>query len=239
MLIVMQTMKNKVVFCSALLAGVAACGLSARAQNLIQNGGFETGDFTGWTVATESGSSGSWYVSSGYTAPIAFPGWPTAGPASGTYYAVYDQNAPTAAVLLQSFTVPAGVSQVTVSFDMFVNDWHAAGPIGTGLDFYNYPNQHAQVDILSGAAGPWDSPLDELVPPIATPNGPYPYTPYSFNVAVTGGQTYQLRFGAVDDLWWMTVGVDDVSVTPVPDTASTLGCLGAACIGLMVLRRRG
>jgi len=44
---------------------------NAQAQELVENGGFETGDFTGWTVIDEPGGvpTYTWYVYSGTTAP--------------------------------------------------------------------------------------------------------------------------------------------------------------------------
>ncbi len=47
---------------------------NAEAQvELVENGSFETGDFTGWTVVQEAGSAGDWFVYSGNTSPFGGP----------------------------------------------------------------------------------------------------------------------------------------------------------------------
>jgi hypothetical protein len=111
---------------------------TARAVQLITNGGFETGDFTGWNVSIQPGSGslpGSFFIddADGFT-PVS--GQPTVGPASGSFYAVTDQDNPGAYALKQTFTVPGAASSVILSYDMFVNDWSGAGPIvnPSGLD---------------------------------------------------------------------------------------------------------
>jgi len=44
---------------------------NAEAQpELFVNGSFETGDFTGWDVALEPGSSGDWFIYSGNLSPL-------------------------------------------------------------------------------------------------------------------------------------------------------------------------
>ena len=60
----------------------------ALTTELITNGGFETGDFTGWTTAAQAGSNGSISVVSGTSGPNI--GLPTAGPAAGSFYSITD-----------------------------------------------------------------------------------------------------------------------------------------------------
>jgi hypothetical protein len=59
-------MKNQI---KLMLAAVALVGFQAQAQNLVQNPGFETGDFTDWTLTGNTGftsvASGNQYVHSG------------------------------------------------------------------------------------------------------------------------------------------------------------------------------
>src|SRR5450432_845946 len=58
------------------LASVSAaiCSLclafTANAAQLISNGGFESGDFTGWTTASSVGSGGGWFVATGPLTPL-------------------------------------------------------------------------------------------------------------------------------------------------------------------------
>src|SRR5580704_6018609 len=104
---------------------VLSFALTARANEVLTNGGFETGDFTGWTVSSSIGSGGSFFVCpnpgppgtgcSSNTTPLS--GNPTVGPASGNFYAVSDQVGPGINVITQSFTAVANTDYV-LSFDM-------------------------------------------------------------------------------------------------------------------------
>lgn len=200
---------------------------SAFAVPLIFNGGFEAG-FAFWTIVDQAGGSGSWFIddADGFT-PLS--GMPTVGPASGLAYAVTDQTGPGAHVLLQGFTIAPGTTSALLTFKMFANDWDA-GPIvdPSGLDYTSggtfAPNQHARVDILTGAAAPFDTGPGVLlnfyvgVDPGADPN---PYTAYAFDLITLGlgPGAYQLRFGEVDNQFFFNLGVDDVGIEAVVGVA--------------------
>ena len=230
-----------------LAAALALAGTATAAPvQLLTNGDFETGDFTGWTVTDLAGGSGTWLIDDvdGVT-PIS--GNATVGPAGGAWYAVTDQGGPGTHSLAQTFLVPFGATSVILSFNMFINDQSGVGPLDLGLDHNLAPNQHMRVDIMDVLAGAFStSPVDiiaNLVPPSvdAGPN-PHGYTPYSFDVTgfVTGGVAYTLRFGEVDNQFFFNSGVDDVSVladvAEVPEPVS-LGLLGLGIAGLAALRR--
>src|SRR5579872_5313015 len=73
-------------------------GPRAHAGELLANGGFESnggagsGLFTGWTVATQAGSNGSWYAQTGTSSPL--NGLPVAAPLEGTFAAMTDDSGP-------------------------------------------------------------------------------------------------------------------------------------------------
>jgi hypothetical protein len=249
---------GKSLFAAATVA--AALGLSVPASavtELISNGGFETGDFTGWTVFDQPGSAGSFFIddADGST-PFALP---TVGPASGSFYAVSDQIFFTATALIQSFTVAGPASSVILSFDMFVNSFAGSIVDPAGLDILLdpgsitpiAPNQHARVDILSAAAGPLDTGAGVLgnfylgVDPLGS--NPNPYTSYSFDITslVGAGGTFRLRFAEVNNSNNLNQGVDNVSilanqgqggVVPEPVTGM-LGLMGLASLGMAARRR--
>jgi hypothetical protein len=182
---------------------------------LITNPGFESGNLTGWT--TTNRGSGALYAASGTASPVS--DFPTAGPHSGTYYALTDQTDPAANALIQKFTVPAAASRVTLSFSLFVND-QDSGPYvdSSGLNQTTLnPNQHARVDILTSQATPMDTGSGILrtfyvgVDPHANPN---PYRDYSFDITdlIGSGGTFQLRFAQVDNQYYQQMGVDDVNI---------------------------
>ncbi len=213
-------------------ASVAAAGLI--------NGGFETGDLTGWTVVNQAGGSGSFYIVSGITAPLSGSG--TVGPAGGVFYAVSDQTGPGTHALIQPFALAPGL-QVILTFDMFANDWDAGPTVNpAGLDYTAIPNQHGRVDLLTGTAGPFDTGSGVIrnfyltVDPGADPNA---YTHYVFDITddVAAGGLFQIRFAEVDNQLFFNMGVDNVSIDAVPEPAGVLLCgLGLAC--LMAYRRR-
>ncbi len=92
----------------ALLALVAA---QAGATNLIVNGSFQTGDFTGWTLGTTSNG----------TAGAGFPvvaAWPLGGMNAweGEVGEVNFDGTQQGATLTQSFTAAAGSSAISIDW---------------------------------------------------------------------------------------------------------------------------
>ena len=223
---------------------LASFGRAATIQ-LITNGGFETGDFTGWSANTEAGSDGTLSVSSSTIAPNSDSS--TAGPASGTYYALTDQTGPGAYALTQSFTVTPGATSVMVSFDLFANDY--AGAVDTGpLDYTGGSIEFATADLLTGTANPFSTAPGDILENFYQgadnlDNNPNPYTAYSFDITslVSGGGTFQIRFGEADNLDFFDLGVDNVSVTEqiqgTPEPATFL-LIGPTLFGLAAFRLR-
>src|SRR5215471_8189063 len=229
-----------------ILALVSLVGLSttqsAKAAQLITNGNFETGNFAGWTEFDQAGGSGSFFISNpGANTPL--NGFSTAAnPSGGHFYAVTDQFGPGCHVLLQSFTIPNGASNVVLSFQMFVNNYFGAPPIvnPAGLDYTAFPNEHGRVDILTSSATPFDTGAGVVenlyLGSDAGPN-PHGYITYAFNLSNLAPGTYQLRFAEVDNQFFFNQGVDNVSIT-APDSGSTVVLLGAAMIAVGLLHRR-
>lgn len=219
-----------------LLAGTAS------AAPLLINGGFETGDLSGWTAASQAGGNfGGFFVdgAAGYT-PLTYQA--SAGPASGAFYAVSDRIGESAAVLYQAFTLSTA-SRLHLSFRLFVNDHGGAAVVNpAGLDFSAGPNQHARVDILAGDADPFDTGAGVLANLyLGTDAGAGLYVDHDFDLApVFAAGTYLLRFGDVANLAFLNTGVDDVALTataagqlPEPHGLALAGlALGAlACAG--------
>jgi hypothetical protein len=219
---------------------------SAKANQLIANGGFETGTFADWTVVDQAGGSGSFFISNpGAATPVS--GFSTAAnPSGGSFYAVSDQTGPGCHVLLQSFTIAAAASHVQLTFQMFVNNQLGAPIVNpAGLDYTASPNEHARVDILSSSATAFDTGagvVENLYLGSDPGPNPNPYTSYSFNLSNLAAGTYQLRFAEVDNQFFFNQGVDNVSITEsgqsVPDSGSTVVLLGVAMIVVGLLHRR-
>lgn len=242
------------------LTALTLTAFSARpagAQELIQNGGFETGTLANWTTQDQAGSNGTFQAESGTTLATSDPLGirPTVGPASGTYYAVTDEGGSGSHALLQAFTVTGSVSSVRLTFDMFVDNYAGGAATPATLDDTTpYPNQQARVDLLSGNAGAFDlgtgvlanfyDGADLAADPLR--DNPHPYTHYSFDLTpyVVSGGTYQLRFAAVNNQDTLYQGVDNVSIheTPaaVPEASTTVsfGLLLALGLGGVVIAAR-
>ena len=247
---------QKIAAAALLLAlGTALAAPAASAQELIKNGGFEAGSLSSWQPVDQGGSAGGFFARSSGTQFNPFR--PTVGPASGSFYAVSDQNGTFngSHALLQTFTVTAPASSVIFSFDMFVDNYSHSGPATPNtLDYTVVPNQQARVDILSAGAGAFTTGAGDLMnfykgsDPVSDPNidNPHPYTHYSFDITslVGAGGTFQLRFAEANNLDNLYQGIDNVSIreTPaVPEASTTVSlslllALGAG--GLTVAARR-
>jgi len=185
---------------------------------LITNGGFETGDLTGWTVALLPGAAGSISVIDATVAPLSGAG--IAGPSEGTWFALADQDENFAGVIFQYFTVPAQDDKITLTFDMFVLDLSGKGPLDEGFIGYSgidVDNQHVRVDVLSAVAGTFDvggGVIRDLYLNVDGSIPVLPYISYSFDLSpdLVAGETYVIRFAESSTEGYMNMGIDNVSV---------------------------
>jgi hypothetical protein len=97
------------------LVGFSSLGSAAQAASVI-NGGFETGDFTGWEVVRQNNSNGDFFITGGESSPRSHHQIPT--PSEGSNYAVTDQSGPGSYVLFQDIVLEANSSH-QLSFDWF------------------------------------------------------------------------------------------------------------------------
>jgi len=247
--------------CVAFTLCTGLVAVSSRADQLITNGGFETGSFTGWLLANQSNPSDisggdHFYISTPGSLTPAIDGFQfdtAANPAGGSFYAVTASDNPGAHALLQDFTVPTAATDLNLSFQMFVNDQSGIGSVvdPSGLDYTTGgtfdANQHARVDILRAGADDLSTAAGDVVSSfylgVDNPGGavPNPYLHYSFDLSgvLTPGQSYRLRFAEADNLSSLNQGVDNVSLTAVTPEPGVLALLwGTAITGGICLRRR-
>lgn len=138
-----QDSKNR--FLSTTLEVVIGIGFACSSTqaappvDLITNGGFETGDFTGWTVVP--GVFGASYkINDGTYDPFS-PGGPLP-PINGGFDAIGDQFGPSETLLQQTISVPSGVFSASLTWNDRIRNF-----AGLYLD----PGQEFRVLILDSS----------------------------------------------------------------------------------------
>lgn len=168
---------------------------------LVTNGGFETGDFTGWTVVN-SGTRSLWAINNGTFDPEG-PGTPLA-PISGTFDAVAAQGGPSTQILSEPITVPANVTAATLSWSDRIRNY---------ANTFSDPNQEWRV-LLRGATGNVIQEIYSTKPGDAPQQlGP---NHRSFDLTAVlkslSGQTIHLSFEVQDNLFYFNTTLDNVSL---------------------------
>jgi hypothetical protein len=149
-------------------------------QPLVQNGGFETGDWTGWTLSSDGYS----LVDSSSISRIS--------PHSGTYLAALGAEG-SPGMLSQTL-------QTVASRSYLLSLWLNSPTVRGG----NTPNEFS-------VSWNGNTLFDQVnIPPISG------WTNLQFIVTAAGSSTV-LQFGERDDPWYL--GLDDVSLTPIPAAA--------------------
>ncbi|MBD2580475.1 PEP-CTERM sorting domain-containing protein [Oscillatoria sp. FACHB-1406] len=219
-------------------AALMALGATVKAANAasIVNGGFETGNFSGWTVVNQAFSSGNFFNTAGGSAPLS--GIPISGASEGTRYAVTDQGGGGSHVLFQDIFLEAG-SQYQLSFDWFAQTSIPLFNPET-MNAFGVVNQQFRVDIVSAGFSDWfdnSSSAGVLANILAPTVSPDRWTSTTFDLSAWAGQTVRLAFREVDNQNFFQAGVDNVKIssTPnqaVPEPASTLGLLALGAMGV-------
>ncbi|HOO52438.1 MAG TPA: IPTL-CTERM sorting domain-containing protein [Alphaproteobacteria bacterium] len=221
---------------------------------LVTNGGFETGDFTGWTVWNEPGSGGDFYVYSGTTSPSSASIVPA--PPEGTYAALTDQSYDPSNpgpldgthIIFQDVLLPEAA---LINFSAIVYAENR-GPlyINHGLYRGSVASQFMRVDIMKPSASLQSQELEDiLINLFITEEGDplsYPYENLSANLTPYAGQEIRIRIAQCNNQGSFQGGVDAVSIetsssASIP-TLSEWGMIIFALLtvvtALVVLRRR-
>ncbi len=191
-------------------------GVSSAAT--VVNGGFETGNFSGWTVVNQPDSfpDGSWYVYSGTTTPVSFSS--IAAPPGGTFAATSDQTGAGSHVLYQDIALEAGSSHV-LSFDLYYNNQNGAFFTPATLDFNEFPNQQYRVDVLRAGADPFSVASGDVLAAVSRTDvgdaATLAPTRVTFDLSAFAGTTVRLRFAEVDNLFFFNASVDNVAIESV------------------------
>jgi hypothetical protein len=215
----------------------------SHAQELITNGGFESG-LAGWTTADSIGSDGTFQIQSG-TASNA-NGLPVAAPVEGTRAAMTDSGGPGSHALFQSFNVPLTAPQATLRFSLYIGNRATAFSTPSTLDWTTPTlNQQARVDIMTTGADPFSTNAADILQNVfqTTVGSPLVtgYNEITIDItallAAHAGETLRLRFAEADNVNIFNFGVDGVSLLVVPSPAS-LALLGLGGLAVNARRRR-
>jgi|SaaInl59LU_5_DNA_1037362.scaffolds.fasta_scaffold27376_1 hypothetical protein len=193
----------------------------------IQNGDFETGDFTGWTNVNTG--SGLWNINDG-----SFPingGFVSLSPISGSFDAVTTQTGPGFHNLYQEVTLSA--------FDSAIFSWDDRIRTNSQL---SDPNQEWRV-LVQNVNGSLISELFSTNPGDAgIQTGPNSRS-YDLTALLTPliGQTVRFSFEQQDNAGFFSASLDNVSFTTevIQASAPLTGTIfGLGLMGLMLTRKR-
>ena len=180
------------------ISGLAGDGASAgmrAGSNLIVNGGFETGSFSGWTL--QNSGLGSFVINNGSYDP-ASPGGPMS-PYSGANSALSDQTGPGTNAIYQDIAIPAGRTAVTLSWVDRIRN-HAG--------WFADPNQEYRVEIRDTS--------DMVLATVFSTNPGDPvmsdWIARSADLSAFAGQTVRVAFVVQDDIFYLNVDIDEVAV---------------------------
>jgi hypothetical protein len=208
----------------AVIASLVLLVPGAAGAATVVNGGFESGDLTGWSQSNNpSEDAGRWFAYTGTESPLN-PGTVQAPP-EGSFAAISDQLGPGVHVLYQDIVVePANTQQLTML--LYYNSVPLETPEPDTLSI-GVSNQQYRVDLVRPSA-PIESvdPADVLAPIFGTKTGdPEDQAPFrrTIDLALFGGQTVRLRFAEAHNNGPMRAGVDSVAILgdpPLPPSSS-------------------
>ncbi len=220
--------------CSISLSVVAAVQ-PASAQ--IVNGGFETGNFTGWattgnaSIQTSAFGSGptegtfeALLSTGGFTVPD-FSLEAFLGLAPGSLDNLGNGDATSGSAIKQTFLAEAG--------DILTFDWNFLTDEGTPSFFNDF--SFVSLSVLSELGDTTSIFMNSLTPF----NQETGFQTFSFTIPTTG--TYTLGLGATDVADTIVDSgllVDNVKLTSVPEPTSTLGVLAFGAFGASSLLKR-
>jgi len=237
-------MLRRVAAAASLILGAST---ATYATPLITNGGFESG-FTGWTTADQTGGDGTFFIQTGTLSPLSAD--PVPAPPEGVQAAMTDAFGPGAHVLYQDFV--ASAVKATLGFDVFIGNRADQFATPASLDFAltsqvgaETLNQQARVDILLAGADLFSVAAGDVLLTLYASQVGDPLvegyrtitTDISALLVAHAGETLRLRFAETDNLAPLQMGIDNVSLSVVPEPSSLV--LWMAALAALLAARSG
>jgi hypothetical protein len=204
-----------------LAAAVTMTAVSGAKANYLVNGGFETGNFSGWSTQSFGGTNPVviQYGQAGQY-PIGAFGEAVPAPVGGGTYGAYFSTDTGADIIFQKLTLPAG--QYQFSFDIYAPSNGLANPFDA-----SYVAGVSHGSELFGTAKDLAAGWNDLSVDF-TSNGKSQFAFFAFH----GDGMGNIPFAA-------DVVVDNFSVTAIPEPSTwAMMLLGFAGLGYMAFRRR-
>lgn len=207
---------QRVVHVGACCAALLLTAPVARAA--VINGGFETGDFTGWTQVVNGGAQSVVTTHDGVN-------FTTYAPIEGTYFAVLTAGDADQLVRLEQ--------QLAMAAGDVLSGW----AFFSSSEFGDVANDFATVDVLDAAGALVAQPY--RVEAVTVGLSDEPWTFWSFTAPAA--QTYTLRLAvanAFDDFFSSQAGFDDIRLEQATVPEPALLALWSAGVMAAALRRR-
>ncbi len=238
---------------ATLAAGVLSLSPVAGAQQLLDNGSFETGDTTGWTVqVTENGAAVVYDEDDPLVTGIPPAIAPSIDPPPDGEFAFYfAQTGPARSVIYQDVTIPDNAVSADLTGLVFIEN--AADDFITpdNLDFpsVDNPNQQMRIDIMDPSAPLFGVGEGVLLNVYRTQIGDPSRSPYfgiSGNLAPFAGQTVRIRVAEVNTESYLRIAIDDFQLNveveeepPPQPSAHSIPALSGPMMVLLVLLLAG
>jgi hypothetical protein len=202
-----------------LIACLALCAApSAASGAIVNNGDFETGNFSGWHEDYLNPEVGRWFNYTGTSSPIEH--FPIPAPPQGAHAAITDQGEVSRQILYQDVTLPPGGSVNQLSLSAY----YSGGGIGGSAAPFASPdtlsldveNEQYRIDVMKPSA-PLDSVsssdvLLTLLRTTGTSPGILNPTTLTADLSPYAGQTVRIRFAVVVTDHTLNGGVDAVAI---------------------------